>query len=79
MLDLGANSAFAVEPRKTKIKLVYVGFNESVRTAKKAPHSTITKINWLPLFKKITAVYNESHMKHKYKTVHTVTTGVNNF
>jgi hypothetical protein len=33
----------------------------SVRTAKKTPHFTITKINWLTLFKEIIAVYTENH------------------
>jgi uracil DNA glycosylase len=36
----------------------------SVRTAKKTPHFTITKINWLTLFKEIIAVYSENHTKH---------------
>jgi hypothetical protein len=38
-------------------------FNNSVRTAKKTPHFTITKINWLTLFKEIIAVYCKNHMK----------------
>jgi hypothetical protein len=37
-------------------------FNNSVRTAKKTRHFTITKINWLTLFKE--AVYSENHTKH---------------
>jgi hypothetical protein len=36
----------------------------SVRTAKRTQHFTITKINWLTLFKEIIAVYTENHMKH---------------
>jgi uracil DNA glycosylase len=36
----------------------------SVRTAKKSQHFTITKINWLTLFKEIIAVYSENHTKH---------------
>jgi hypothetical protein len=39
-------------------------FNNSVRTAKKTPHFTVTKINRLTLFKEIIAVYSEYHMKH---------------
>jgi hypothetical protein len=35
----------------------------SVRTAKKAPHFTITKINWLTLFKEIISVYSENNIK----------------
>jgi hypothetical protein len=38
-------------------------FKNSARTAKKTPHFTITKINWLTLFKEIIAVYSENHMK----------------
>jgi hypothetical protein len=38
-------------------------FKYSVRTAKKAQHFTITKINWLTLFKEIIAVYTENHTK----------------
>jgi hypothetical protein len=38
-------------------------FKNSVRTAKKTQHFTITKINWLTLFKEIIAVYSENHMK----------------
>jgi hypothetical protein len=36
-------------------------FKNSVRTAKKTQLFTITKINWLTLFKKIIAVYIENH------------------
>jgi hypothetical protein len=39
-------------------------FDNSVRTTKKTPHFTITKINWLTLFKEIIAVYSENHTKH---------------
>jgi hypothetical protein len=35
----------------------------SVRTAKKTPHFTVTKINWLTLFKEIIAVYCENYTK----------------
>jgi hypothetical protein len=58
-----------VAPRPTlrnpsKPKLVYVTFNNSVRTAKKTVHFTVTKINWLTLFKVIIAVYSQNHTKH---------------
>jgi hypothetical protein len=36
-------------------------FKNSVRTSKRTPHFTITKINWLTLFKEIIAVYSENH------------------
>jgi hypothetical protein len=39
-------------------------FKNSVRTSKRTPHFTITKINWLMLFKEIIAVYTENHTKH---------------
>jgi hypothetical protein len=36
-------------------------FKNSVRTAKKTPHVTVTKIDRLTLFKEIIAVYSENH------------------
>jgi hypothetical protein len=36
-------------------------FKNPVRTSKKTPHLTITKINWLTLFKEMIAVYSENH------------------
>jgi len=36
-------------------------FKNPVRTSKRTPHFTITKINWLMLFKEIIAVYSENH------------------
>jgi hypothetical protein len=36
----------------------------SVRTAKKTQHFTITNINWLTLFKEIIVVYSENHTKN---------------
>jgi len=42
-------------------------FKNPVRTSKRTPHFTITKINWLTLFKEIIAVYSENRMKHIYK------------
>jgi len=38
-------------------------FKNSVRTSKRTPHFTITKINWLTLFKEIIGVYSENHTK----------------
>jgi hypothetical protein len=38
-------------------------FKNSVRTSKRTPHFTVTKINWLTLFKEIIAVYSESDTK----------------
>jgi hypothetical protein len=44
-------------------------FKNSVRTSKRTPHFTITKINWLILFKEIIAVYTENHTKPKKNTL----------
>jgi hypothetical protein len=46
-----------------KPKLIQIIYQNSFRTAKKTPHFTITKINWLTLFKEIIAVYSENHTK----------------
>jgi hypothetical protein len=46
-----------------KPKFAKIIFKSSVRTSKKTPHFTITKINLLTLFKEIIAVYTENHMK----------------
>jgi hypothetical protein len=46
-----------------KTKLVYILFKNSVRTAKGTPNFTITKINWLMLFKEVIAVYSKNHAK----------------
>jgi hypothetical protein len=44
-----------------KTKLVYILFKNSVRTSKRTPNFTITKINWLMLFREIIAVYSDNH------------------
>jgi hypothetical protein len=36
-------------------------FKNSVRTLKRTPHFTVTKINWLTLFREGIAVYREKH------------------
>jgi hypothetical protein len=38
-------------------------FKNPVHTSKRTPHFTITKLNWLTLFKEIIAVYSENHTK----------------
>jgi hypothetical protein len=38
-------------------------FKNSVHISKRTPDFTITKINWLMLFKEITAFYSENHAK----------------
>jgi hypothetical protein len=54
-----------------KMKLVYILFKNSVRTSERTPHFTITKFNWLMLFKEIITVYSENHTKtNKYKMQH---------
>jgi hypothetical protein len=54
---------FAASVKPLKTKLVYILFNNSVRTSKGTPNFTITKINWLTLFKEIIAVYSENYTK----------------
>jgi hypothetical protein len=49
-----------------KPKLVEIILKDSVRTSKTTPHFTITKINWLMLFKEIIAVCSENHTKPTY-------------
>jgi hypothetical protein len=46
-----------------KLKLVYIILNNSVPATKKTQHFTITKINWLMLFREIIAVYSENHTR----------------
>jgi hypothetical protein len=55
------HQADSLNPLKTK--LVSIIFKNLVRTSKRTPHFTITKINWLMLFKEIIAVYSENHKK----------------
>jgi hypothetical protein len=38
-------------------------FKNSVRTSKRTPHFTVTKINWLMLIKEIIAVYTDNYTK----------------
>jgi hypothetical protein len=44
-------------------ELIQIIFKNSVRTAKKTPHFTVTKINWLTRFKEINSVYSENRRK----------------
>jgi hypothetical protein len=52
-----------MSPSPLKPKLVYIIVNNSVRTSKRTPHFTITKIKWLILFKEIITVYMENPKK----------------
>jgi hypothetical protein len=54
-------SISAVNPLKPK--LIWIIFKNPVRTAKKTQLFTITKINWLTLFKEIISVYSVNHTK----------------
>jgi hypothetical protein len=45
-------------------QFVYIIFKNSVRTAKKTPHFTVTKINRLTLFTEIIAVYAKNRSKY---------------
>jgi hypothetical protein len=38
-------------------------FKKSVRTSKRTPHFTITRMNWITLFREIIAVYSGNHTK----------------
>jgi hypothetical protein len=48
-------------------KLVQIIFKKSFRAAKKTQHFTITKINWLTLFKKIIPGCSENNTKPTIK------------
>jgi hypothetical protein len=53
-----------------KPTIVFIILKNSVRTSKRTPHFTITKINWLKLFKEIITLCSEKHEKlinTKYK------------
>jgi hypothetical protein len=45
----------SVDTSPFKLKFVYIRVTNSVRTAMKTPRFTVTKINWLTLFKEIIA------------------------
>jgi hypothetical protein len=51
---------YYVKPLKPTLIQIFM---TSARTAKKTLHFTITKINWLMLFKKIIPVYSENYLK----------------
>jgi hypothetical protein len=61
-----ANSLALPLPTAALLKavLVYITFKNPVRTAKKTLHFTVTKVNWLTLFKEIIAVYTVNDMKN---------------
>jgi hypothetical protein len=42
-------------------KLVQIIFKTSARISNRTSHFTITKINWLMLFKEIIAIYSDKH------------------
>jgi hypothetical protein len=50
-----------------KPKLVYVIFKSSVRTSKRTPYFTITKIKWLVLSDELIPVSTEYHAECKSK------------
>jgi hypothetical protein len=57
------NARLSIAYRPSEAETIEILFKNSVRTAKKTPHFTITNFNWLTLFKEMTAVYNENHTK----------------
>jgi hypothetical protein len=50
-------------PLEAKVRVNNRLFNNGVRTAKKTPHFTITKMKWFMLFKEIIAVYSVNQTK----------------
>jgi hypothetical protein len=60
---LGFSVSVPYKPATADIQLVYILFKNSVRTSKRTPHFTITKINWLVLFKDIIVVYSTNRAK----------------
>jgi hypothetical protein len=58
---LKSHSKYSIKPLKPK--LIKIIFKELSRTSKKTQHFTITKINWLKLFKEIIAVNSENRTK----------------
>jgi hypothetical protein len=66
----GLNQGLHVNPLKTK--LIYILFRNPVRTSKRTPNFTITKINWLMLIKEIITAYSENHAK-PIKTKYSIT------
>jgi hypothetical protein len=51
---LTASQQAGKQRNEARLKIIY---KNSVRTAKKTPHFTITETNFLTLFKEMTAVY----------------------
>jgi hypothetical protein len=60
-LKLCANLTYYINLLKTN--LVYILFKNPVRTLKRTPNLTITKINWLMMFKEMIAVSSEKYAK----------------
>jgi len=66
-----------------KPKLVQIIFKNSVRTSKRTPHFTITKINWLTLFKfnplkpKLVQVIFKNSVRTSKRTPHFTITKIN--
>jgi hypothetical protein len=66
-------SYFFLNPLKPKLLLI---LKHPVLTSKKTQPITITKINWLTLFKEIIAVYSENHRQPRQ--IHFVDKTLNN-
>jgi hypothetical protein len=66
-----------------KTKLVYILFKNPVRTSKRTPHFTITKINWLTLFKfspfktKLVYILFKNPVRTSKRTPHFTITKIN--
>jgi hypothetical protein len=59
-------STVIVRANPLKTKLVYILFKNPVRTSKRTPYFTTTKINWLTLFKEIIVNFNPLKTKLVY-------------
>jgi hypothetical protein len=60
------NVILSLTPRSSQWLLYLLNdtFKNSVHTAKKIQHFTVTNFNWLTLFKETIAVNSENHTKH---------------
>jgi hypothetical protein len=57
------NYVTIIKPSPQKLKLILITFKNSANTSNKTQCVSIIKINWLTLFKEITAIHSGNHMK----------------
>jgi hypothetical protein len=72
---------FTVYINPLKSKLVYIIFKNPVRTSKRTPHFTITKLNWLTLFNplksKLLYIIFKNPVRTSKRTPHFTITKIN--